>query len=76
MGMGGRGLRMPLKALKLDGRMREHFTAAEHGQGQAEEHSSFNRNNPPQASNRTWGTEVYDFSALALLAVRPVQHRD
>jgi sporulation protein YlmC with PRC-barrel domain len=59
MGMGEKLFAVPFEALKLDA-SREHFTL-DVDKDKLKNAPSFDRNNPPQASNRTWGTEVYNF---------------
>jgi sporulation protein YlmC with PRC-barrel domain len=50
---------IPFEALKLDA-TREHFTL-DVDQNKLKNAPSFNKNNPPKASDRTWGAEVYKF---------------
>jgi sporulation protein YlmC with PRC-barrel domain len=50
---------VPFEALKLDS-SREHFTL-DADKAKLKNAPSFDRNNPPQASDRTWGAEVYKF---------------
>jgi sporulation protein YlmC with PRC-barrel domain len=59
MGMGEKLFAVPFEALKLDA-SREHFTL-DVDKDKLKNAPGFDRNNPPQASNRTWGTEVYKF---------------
>ena len=59
LGMGEKLFAIPFEALKLDA-TREHFTL-DVDKDKLKNAPSFDRNNPPQASNRTWGTEVYNF---------------
>jgi len=50
---------IPFEALKLDA-TREHFTL-DVDQNKLKNAPSFNKSNPPKASDRTWGAEVYKF---------------
>jgi sporulation protein YlmC with PRC-barrel domain len=50
---------IPFEALKLDN-SREHFML-DVDKAKLKNAPSFDRNNPPQASDRTWGAEVYKF---------------
>jgi len=59
MGMGEKLFAVPFEALKLDA-SREHFTL-DVDKDKLKNAPGFDRNNPPQASNRTWGAEVYNF---------------
>lgn len=59
MGMGEKLFAIPFEALKLDD-SREHFTL-DVDKAKLKNAPGFDRNNPPQASDRTWGAEVYKF---------------
>jgi sporulation protein YlmC with PRC-barrel domain len=59
MGIGEQLFAVPFEALKLDG-SREHFTL-DVDKAKLKNAPGFDRNNPPQASDRTWGAEVYKF---------------
>ena len=59
MGMGEKLFAVPFEALKLDA-AREHFTL-DVDKAKLKNAPGFDRNNPPQASDRTWGAEVYKF---------------
>ena len=53
---------VPFEALKLD-TSREHFTL-DVDQNKLKNAPGFDKNNPPQASDRTWGAEVYKFYGI------------
>ena len=59
LGMGEKLFAVPFEALKLDA-SREHFTL-DVDKNKLMKAPGFDRNNPPQASDRTWGAEVYKF---------------
>ena len=59
LGMGEKLFAVPFEALKLDA-SREHFTL-DVDKNKLMNAPGFDRNNPPQASDRTWGAEVYKF---------------
>ena len=59
MGMGEKLFVVPFEALKLD-TSREHITL-DVDKDKLKNAPSFNKNQPPQASDRTWGAEVYKF---------------
>ena len=59
LGMGEKLFAIPFEALKLDA-TREHFTL-DVDQNKLKNAPGFDRNHPPQASDRTWGAEVYKF---------------
>ena len=59
LGMGEKLFAIPFEALKLDA-SREHFTL-DVDKNKMQNAPGFDRNNPPQASDRTWGAEVYKF---------------
>ncbi len=50
---------VPFEALKLDG-SREHFTL-DIDKDKLKNAPGFDRKNPPKASDRTWGAEIYKF---------------
>ena len=62
MGMGEKLFAVPFEALKLDA-TREHFTL-DVDQNKLKNAPSFDKNHPPQASDRTWGAEVYKFYGI------------
>jgi sporulation protein YlmC with PRC-barrel domain len=53
---------IPFEALKLDA-SREHFTL-DVDQNKLKNAPGFDKNHPPQASDRTWGAEVYKFYGI------------
>jgi hypothetical protein len=57
--MGEKLFAIPFEALKLDA-SREHFTF-DVNKDKLKNAPGFDKNNPPQASDRTWGAEVYKF---------------
>ena len=57
--MGERLCAVPFEALKLDA-SREHFTL-DVDKDKLKNAPGFDRNNPPKASDRTWGAEVFKF---------------
>jgi len=59
LGMGEKLFAVPFEALKLDA-SREHFTL-DVDKDKLKKAPGFDKNNPPQASDRTWGAEVYKF---------------
>ena len=59
VGMGEKLFAIPFEALKLDA-TREHFTL-DVDKDKMRNAPSFDKNNPPQASDRTWGAQVYKF---------------
>ena len=59
LGMGEKLFAVPFEALKLDA-SREHFTL-DVDKDKLKNAPGFYKNNPPQASDRTWGAEVYKF---------------
>jgi sporulation protein YlmC with PRC-barrel domain len=59
MGMGDKLFAIPFEALKLDA-TREHFTL-DVDKDKMRNAPGFDRNNPPQASDRTWGAQVFKF---------------
>lgn len=59
MGMGEKLFAVPFEALKLDA-SREHFML-EVDKDKLKNAPGFDKNNPPQAADRTWGAEVYKF---------------
>jgi len=59
LGMGEKLFAIPFEALKLDG-SREHFTL-DVDKEKLKNAPGFDKNHPPQASDRTWGAEVYKF---------------
>ncbi|HET9234806.1 MAG TPA: PRC-barrel domain-containing protein [Candidatus Eisenbacteria bacterium] len=59
MGMGEKMFAIPFEALQLDA-SREHFTL-DVDKKKMSNAPGFDKNNPPQASDRTWGAEVYKF---------------
>jgi sporulation protein YlmC with PRC-barrel domain len=59
LGMGEKLFAVPFEALKLDA-SREHFTL-DVDKNKLKNAPAFDKNNPPQASDRTWGAEVYKF---------------
>src|SRR3954466_11078143 len=61
-GMGDKLFAVPFEALKLDA-TREHFTL-DTNKDKLKNAPSFDKNNPPKASDRTWGAEVYKFYAI------------
>jgi sporulation protein YlmC with PRC-barrel domain len=62
MGMGEKLFAVPFEALKLDA-TREHFTL-DVDQNKLKNAPGFDKNHPPQASDRTWGAEVYKFYGI------------
>ena len=62
LGMGEKMYVVPFEALKLDG-SREHFTL-DIDQNRLKNAPGFDKNHPPQASDRTWGAEVYKFYGI------------
>jgi sporulation protein YlmC with PRC-barrel domain len=61
-GMGEKLFAIPFEALRLDA-TREHFTL-DVDQNKLKNAPSFDKNHPPQASDRTWGAEVYKFYGI------------
>ena len=59
LGMGEKRFAIPFEALKLDA-TREHFTL-DVDKDKLRNAPGFDKNHPPQASDRTWGAEVYKF---------------
>jgi sporulation protein YlmC with PRC-barrel domain len=59
MGLGEKLFAIPFEALKLDA-TREHFTL-DVDKDKMRNAPGFDKKNPPQASDRTWGAEVYKF---------------
>lgn len=59
LGMGEKLFAVPFEALKLDA-SREHFML-DVDKDVLKKAPGFDRSNPPVASDRTWGTEVYKF---------------
>jgi sporulation protein YlmC with PRC-barrel domain len=59
LGMGEKLFAIPFEALKLDA-SREHFTL-DVDKDKLKNAPAFDRNHPPQASDRTWGAEIYKF---------------
>jgi sporulation protein YlmC with PRC-barrel domain len=59
MGMGEKLFAVPFEALTLDA-SREHFTL-DVDKDKLRKAPGFDKNNPPKASDRTWGAEVYNF---------------
>lgn len=59
MGMGEKLFAIPFEALKLDA-TREHFTL-DVDKEKMRNAPGFDKKNLPQASDRTWGAEVYKF---------------
>jgi sporulation protein YlmC with PRC-barrel domain len=59
LGMGEKLFAVPFEALKLDS-SREHFTL-DVDKDKLKNAPGFDKNHPPQASDRTWGSEVYKF---------------
>jgi sporulation protein YlmC with PRC-barrel domain len=59
MEMGEKLYVIPFEALKLDG-SREHFVL-DVDKAKLRNAPGFDRNNPPKASDRTWGAEIYKF---------------
>ena len=59
LGMGEKLFAVPFEALKLDA-TREHFTL-DVDTDKMRNAPGFDKKNPPQASDRTWGAEVYKF---------------
>jgi sporulation protein YlmC with PRC-barrel domain len=59
LGMGEKLFAVPFEALKLDA-SREHFTL-DVNKDKLKNAPGFDKNHPPQASDRTWGAEVYKF---------------
>jgi sporulation protein YlmC with PRC-barrel domain len=59
LGLGEKMFAIPFEALKLDA-SREHFTL-EVDKNKMQSAPGFDKNNPPMASDRTWGAEVYKF---------------
>ena len=58
-GMGDKLFAVPFEALKLDA-TREHFTL-DVDKDKLRNAPGCDKNHPPQASDRTWGAEVYKF---------------
>jgi sporulation protein YlmC with PRC-barrel domain len=58
-GMGDKLSVVPFEALKLDS-TREHFTL-DVDKDKLRNAPSFDKRNPPKASDRTWGAEIYKF---------------
>lgn len=59
LGMGEKLFAVPFEALKLDA-SREHFTL-DVNKDKLKNAPGFDKSNPPKASDRTWGAEVYKF---------------
>jgi len=59
LGMGEKLFAIPFEALKLDA-SREHFTL-DIDKEKLKKAPGFDKNNPPEAADRTWGAEVYKF---------------
>lgn len=59
LGMGEKLFAVPFEALKLDA-TREHFML-DVNKDKLKNAPGFDKHNPPQASDRTWGAEVYKF---------------
>lgn len=59
LGMGEKLFAIPFEALKLDA-TREHFTL-DVDKDKMRNAPGFDKKNPPQAADRTWGAEVYKF---------------
>lgn len=59
LGMDEKLFAIPFEALKLDA-SREHFTL-DVDKEKMKNAPGFDKNHPPQASDRTWGAEVYKF---------------
>lgn len=59
LGLGEKMFAIPFEALKLDA-SREHFTL-DVDRNKMQSAPGFDKNNPPQAADRTWGAEVYKF---------------
>jgi sporulation protein YlmC with PRC-barrel domain len=59
MGMGEKRFVVPFEALKLDA-SRENFTL-DVDKDKLMKAPGFDKHNPPKASDRTWGAEVYKF---------------
>jgi len=59
LGMGEKLFAIPFEALTLDA-SREHFTL-DIDKDKLKNAPGFDKNNPPQAADRTWGAEVYKF---------------
>jgi sporulation protein YlmC with PRC-barrel domain len=59
LGMGEKLFAIPFEALKLDA-TREHFTL-DVDKDKMRNAPGFDKKNPPMASDRTWGAEVYKF---------------
>ena len=57
--VGEKRFAIPFEALKLDA-TREHFTL-DVDKDKLKNAPGFDKNHPPQASDRTWGAEVYKF---------------
>ena len=58
-GMNNKLFAVPFEALKLD-TTREHFTL-DVDKDKLKNAPGFDKSNPPKASDRTWGSEVYKF---------------
>jgi sporulation protein YlmC with PRC-barrel domain len=59
LGMGEKLFAIPFEALKLDA-SREHFIF-DIDKERLKKAPGFDKHNPPQAADRTWGAEVYKF---------------
>ncbi|HEX2642439.1 MAG TPA: PRC-barrel domain-containing protein [Thermoanaerobaculia bacterium] len=59
LGMGDKMFAVPFEALKLDA-TREHFTL-DFDKDKLMKAPGFDKSNPPKATDRTWGAEVYKF---------------
>lgn len=59
LGMGEKLFAVPFEALQLDD-SREHFTL-DVDKEKMKNAPGFDKNNPPAATDRTWGAEVYKF---------------
>ncbi len=59
LGMGEKLFAVPFEALRLDA-TREHFTL-DVDKEKLKKAPGFDKHNPPQAADRTWGAEVYKF---------------
>lgn len=62
LGLGDKHFAIPFEALKLDD-TREHFTL-DVDKEKMKNAPGFDRNNPPKASDRTWGAQVYKFYGI------------
>lgn len=62
LGMGDKHFAVPFEALKLDA-SREHFTL-DVDKEKLKLAPGFDKSNPPKASDRTWGAEVYKYYGI------------